>query len=128
MLSVYSATARHVGRRPSLGAAVAASIREIFRANLSRILAEKRVNQRDLATKLGVAPEVISRWKSARSFPETAEIDKLVNELKIHPEELFLDPKRLRLAPGGDLESALVDGIRRSLKEAGYDVVIKRKN
>lgn len=124
MLAVYSAPQR----RSAFGdAVVAASIRTIFGANLSRILAEKKVNQRELAMKLGIASPVISHWKTGRFFPETKQIDGLVEALKIQPEELFLDPSRVRLARDGEVEPALVDAIRQALKSSGYNVTIEKK-
>lgn len=124
MLALYSAPKR---RRAFGAAVVAASVRNIFSANLSRILAEKDVNQRLLAATLGVAPEVISMWKSSRAFPQTKQLDNLVKALKIHPEELFLDPSRVRMTPTGEVDSALVEAIRQALRSSGYEVTIKRK-
>lgn len=118
--------------RPSiaiLGAAVvAARIREIFRANLARILAENKVNQRKLADDIGVSAQVISWWKSGTSYPKTdAQIDRLIKALNIMPEDLFLDPSRVRMTPTGEVDSALVEAIRQALKSSGYEVTIKRK-
>ena len=128
MRPIYSARARLSGRRLYFGAAVAAaSIRAVFKANLSRILAEKNVNQTKLAGHLGIEPKIISRWKKGTAFPKNADlIDKLVDVLCIHPEELFLDPRRLRLVEGGRIETALVEAIREALKSAGYEVEIKK--
>jgi transcriptional regulator with XRE-family HTH domain len=106
---------------------VAASIRDIFSANLSRILAKKQVNQRELALALGVAAEVISHWKAGRAFPQTRQLDNLVKQLDIHPEELFLDPSRVRLAKDGEVEPAIVEALRQALKSSGYDVTIEKK-
>ena len=102
---------------------VAAKIREIFRVNLSKILDRDDVNQRELAETIGVSPEVITRWRHGDSFPKTdAQIDKLVEALKIRHEELFIDPKRIRLLPNGKLEPAIVDALRQVFKEAGYRI------
>ena len=124
MLAVYSAPTR---RRGPFGVAVAASVRNIFSANLTRILAEKAINQRELAAAIDVAPEIISHWKASRAFPQTRQLDNLIKALEIHPEELFLDPSRVHMTPSGDVDSALVEAIRQALKSSGYDVTITRR-
>ena len=84
------------------GEDVAASVRDNFRANFEAILEERDIVQRDFAKLIGVDPAVITFWKKGHRYPETAQLDRIVDALKIEPEELFVDPKRRRLRRAKD--------------------------
>ena len=100
-----------------LGGDVPASIRENFRRNLARILAAKGIKQKDLARAMGVDPAVITFWKKGHRYPETPQLDRLIEVLNLRPEDLFRDP--------GDKEPDFLEAAKQVVKAAGYDVVKK---
>lgn len=101
---------------------VLASIREIFAANLERLMEERGIRQTELATRLGVAKSVISHWKNGSRFPEAKYLDALATALHVSPSELFREPSVTLPVSERDIDSIL----RELAGSRGYDLIKKK--
>ena len=60
-----------------------------FGENLSRLRREKDLKQSDIANKLYVTPQTISKWERGQSYPELENMIMIAELLNTPLEELF---------------------------------------
>ena len=58
-------------------------------ANIKRLRLEKNWTQEQLATKLGVSAQAVSKWETSETYPDGALLVPLANELEVSLDELF---------------------------------------
>ena len=58
-------------------------------ANIKRLRLEKNLTQEQLATKLGVSAQAVSKWETSETYPDGALLVPLANELQVSLDELF---------------------------------------
>ena len=58
-------------------------------ANIKRLRLEKNLTQEQLATKLGVSSQAVSKWETSETYPDGALLVPLANELEVSLDELF---------------------------------------
>ena len=58
-------------------------------ANIKRLRLEKDMTQEQLATKLGVSAQAVSKWETSETYPDGALLVPLANELDASLDELF---------------------------------------
>ena len=58
-------------------------------ANIKRLRLEKNWTQEQLATKLGVSAQAVSKWETSETYPDGALLIPLANELEVSLDELF---------------------------------------
>ncbi|MBQ8742047.1 MAG: helix-turn-helix transcriptional regulator [Clostridia bacterium] len=58
-------------------------------ANIKRLRLEKNLTQEQLATKLGVSAQAVSKWETSETYPDGALLVPLANELDVSLDELF---------------------------------------
>ena len=58
-------------------------------ANIKRLRLEKNFTQEQLATKLGVSAQAVSKWETSETYPDGARLVPLANELEVSLDELF---------------------------------------
>ncbi len=58
-------------------------------ANIKRLRLEKNLTQEQLATKLGVSAQAVSKWETSETYPDGALLIPLANELEVSLDELF---------------------------------------
>jgi len=58
-------------------------------ANVKRLRLEKDMTQEQLATKLGVSAQAVSKWETSETYPDGALLVPLANELEVSLDELF---------------------------------------
>ena len=58
-------------------------------ANIKRLRLEKDMTQEQLATKLGVSAQAVSKWETSETYPDGALLIPLANELEVSLDELF---------------------------------------
>ena len=58
-------------------------------ANIKRLRLEKNLTQEQLATKLGVSAQAVSKWETSETYPDGALLVPLANELAVSLDELF---------------------------------------
>ena len=58
-------------------------------ANIKRLRLEKDMTQEQLATKLGVSAQAVSKWETSETYPDGALLIPLANELEASLDELF---------------------------------------
>ncbi len=58
-------------------------------ANIKRLRLEKNLTQEQLATKLGVSAQAVSKWETSETYPDGALLVPLANELEVSFDELF---------------------------------------
>ena len=58
-------------------------------ANIKRLRLEKNLTQEQLATKLGVSAQAVSKWETSETYPDGALLVPLANELEVSLDELF---------------------------------------
>lgn len=64
-------------------------LREQFGKKLEEILKTKKIKQCELAEKLGIDPQSISRMIAGKHFPKEENLEKIIEVLNIQPETLF---------------------------------------
>ena len=57
--------------------------------NIKRLRIEKDMTQEQLATKLGVSAQAVSKWETSETYPDGALLITLANELEVSLDELF---------------------------------------
>ncbi len=65
------------------------NLRKLLGRRLVEILANKKMKQRELADKLDMDPQSVSRMVSGKHFPKVEHLEKIIDALNIQPEELF---------------------------------------
>lgn len=60
-----------------------------FYQNLSALRKSKNLSQEEIADRLGVSRQAISKWENGQTLPETANIMKLCEILEVTPNELL---------------------------------------
>ena len=58
-------------------------------ANIKRLRLEKDMTQEQLATKLRVSAQAVSKWETSETYPDGALLSPLANELEVSLDELF---------------------------------------
>ena len=58
-------------------------------ANIKRLRLEKNMTQEQLATKLGVTAQAVSKWETSETYPDGALLVPLATELDVSLDELF---------------------------------------
>ena len=58
-------------------------------ANIKRFRLEKNLTQEQLAAKLGVSSQAVSKWETSETYPDGALLIPLANELEVSIDELF---------------------------------------
>ena len=58
-------------------------------ANIKRLRLDKDMTQEQLATKLGVSAQAVSKWETSETYPDGALLVPLANELEVSLDELF---------------------------------------
>jgi transcriptional regulator with XRE-family HTH domain len=89
------------------GVEVAASIRELFAANLQRLLDENGLNQREFAKRLDVNESVVSRWLTKDSFPMESSFDLIRTKFGWEYEEFFRSDGQRIVISGRDVDAIL---------------------
>ncbi len=57
--------------------------------NIKRLRLEKNLTQEQLATKLGISAQAVSKWETSETYPDGALLVPLANELDVSLDELF---------------------------------------
>lgn len=60
-----------------------------FYQNLSALRKSKNLSQEEIADRLGVSRQAISKWENGQALPETANVMKLCEILEVTPNELL---------------------------------------
>ena len=58
-------------------------------SNIKRLRLEKNLTQEQLATKLGVSAQAVSKWETSETYPDGALLVPLANVLEVSLDELF---------------------------------------
>lgn len=66
-----------------------ARLRELFGKRLEELLKKHKMKQCELAEKLEIDPQSISRMIAGKHFPKEENIEKMIQAFNITPEELF---------------------------------------
>lgn len=66
-----------------------AKLREQFGKRLEELLKKHKMKQCELADKLDIDPQSISRMIAGKHFPKEENIEKMITAFNIQPEELF---------------------------------------
>ena len=66
-----------------------AKLREQFGRRLEELLKKHKMKQCELAEKLDIDPQSISRMIAGKHFPKEENIEKMIKAFNIQPEELF---------------------------------------
>ena len=67
------------------------SISEIFANRLKYLRSEKKLSQKQITDKLGIAVSTYANWEQGRREPSIVDIYKIISVLEIQPNELFGD-------------------------------------
>ena len=90
------------------GRSGAASSRDRFRQNLSRIMSEKRITQASLARTMEVSRVAVHAWIWGTCFPETSRLIKLAQTLNVTVGELLEGENGAGLSPVNSNEEELL--------------------
>lgn len=66
-----------------------ARLRELFGKRLEELLKKHKMKQCELAEKLEIDPQSISRMIAGKHFPKEENIEKMIQAFNITPDELF---------------------------------------
>ncbi len=66
-----------------------AKLREAFGKHLDELLKKHEMKQCELAEKLGIDPQSISRMIAGKHFPKEENLEKMILAFNIQPQELF---------------------------------------
>ncbi|WP_238649729.1 LexA family protein [Paenibacillus piscarius] len=74
------------------------SQRQIFADNLVKLLDSKKIDQRDLAEKIGVSTQAVSSWATGIKYPRIDKIQKIADYLNV-PKSALMDDVPTNLIP-----------------------------
>lgn len=74
------------------------SQRQIFADNLVKLLDSKKIDQRDLAEKIGVSTQAVSSWATGIKYPRIDKIQKIADFLNV-PKSALMDDAPTNLIP-----------------------------
>ena len=57
--------------------------------NIKRLRLEKNLTQEQLAAKLGISAQAVSKWETSETYPDGTLLVPLANELEVSLDELF---------------------------------------
>lgn len=80
------------------------ALRENLAKNLERILKARKITQKDLAKAIGITQGSISGWINQNDWPAPENLDKVLKELDIGPEDLFRGPSEKLALPNPEDE------------------------
>lgn len=82
--------------------------RYVFASNLRRIIREKGIRSKDLASQLHVSQAIVTQWRNADRFPSPENMDRIAAHLQVPFAELFREPRSSPADVGAlrDMESA----------------------
>jgi len=63
--------------------------KEIFAANLKRIMDEREIDAPKLASMIGLEKQAVYSWLKKKSFPSTSNLQKLIDELHVTSDALL---------------------------------------
>ncbi|MBQ8460105.1 helix-turn-helix transcriptional regulator [bacterium] len=66
-----------------------AKLRELFGKRLEELLKINKMKQCELASKLDIDPQSISRMIAGKHFPKEENLEKMIQILNVQPETLF---------------------------------------
>ena len=66
-----------------------AKLRELFGKRLEELLKSHKIKQCELAEKLGIDAQSVSRMIAGKHFPKEENIEKIIYAFNIQPENLF---------------------------------------
>ena len=100
-------------------------MREIFGENLKRIRAEKAITQEQLAERLGITAQAVSKWECAQSCPDTEILVALADVLAVSLDELLREkgagPAWLDVLPDDQILRVIQCRGRTMLTREAYD-------
>jgi len=64
-------------------------LREFFGKRLEEVLKNNKIKQCELAAKLDIDPQSISRMIAGKHFPKEENLEKMIRILNVQPETLF---------------------------------------
>ena len=88
-----------------------AKLRELFGKRLEQLLKKHKMKQCDLASKLDIDPQSISRMIAGKHFPKEENLEKMIQILNIQPETLFKFSQM-------STDAELIEDINRLIKNA----------
>lgn len=77
------------------------TLRETFCKNLSRILKERKMTQRDFAKAVGVSAATANEWLKGKKMPLMGRIDTICSVLSIDRSDLMATPAPAAASPPG---------------------------
>ncbi len=86
--------------------------------NIKRMRLEKKLTQEQLATKLGISAQAVSKWETSETYPDGALLVPLANELAVSLDELF-DNDAVSMA---DISGRIVKLIRNTEENERFNV------
>ena len=87
-------------------------------ANIKRLRLEKDMTQEQLATKLGVSAQAVSKWETSETYPDGALLIPLANALEVSLDELFGN----ELVTMADISSKIVKLIHNTEPKERFNV------
>lgn len=94
-------------KSPGCGWGMARHAKENFLENLNALFDGTKLNDSQLAAKIGVTSVTIGRWRRGERIPTFDGLDKIARYFKIPVRDLFRDPTDPETIGGVDLETAL---------------------
>ena len=86
--------------------------------NIKRLRLEKNLTQEQLATRLGVSAQAVSKWETSETYPDGSLLVPLANELEVSLDELF-DNDSVSMA---DLSGRILKLIHKTEAEERFNV------
>lgn len=86
--------------------------------NIKRLRLEKNLTQEQLATKLGVSAQAVSKWETSETYPDGALLIPLANALEVSLDELFGN----ELVTMADISSKIVKLIHNTEPKERFNV------
>lgn len=111
-----------------LGADITFLVKEnrMFNRNLKRIREQRRLTQRELASKINYSQQAIAKWEVGLSYPDIANMHRLCEALDVNLISLLLStPKELEPYDHWSLEVALYHALDQSLNQENFGVSYK---
>lgn len=91
-------------------------VRARFGYALEMVLKERNLSERAFAARIGVDPRKVGRWRRGKAWPDYAEAQAIMRELRV-TEAIFTDPPEIPRVPAYPLRSLLVEAQRAGLQE-----------